>query len=90
MGKETCRRFIFLLPTIDFELGQSMKSTSEDDLGDWKSKFISAKEKFQVRYGDICQCDSFLNWFLPGKNGHKNSGRTGDCQSHGTLASGCR
>ena len=37
------------LPTIDFELGQSVKSVSVDDLEDWKSKFAGAKETFLVR-----------------------------------------
>ena len=31
------------LPSIDFKPGQSKKSVS-DDLGDWKSKFESAKQ----------------------------------------------
>ena len=48
-AKEHVVGFSFSLPTIDFELGQSMKSTSENDLGDWKSKFTSTKEEFLVR-----------------------------------------
>ena len=50
----------FSLPIIDFELRQSRKSTSEDDLGDWKSKFESAKQKFLV-WRHLPVCDSFLN-----------------------------
>ena len=37
------------LPTIHFELGQLMKLTSKDELGDWKLKFKSMKEKFLVQ-----------------------------------------
>jgi hypothetical protein len=75
-AKEHVVGFSFSLPTIDFELGQSMKSVS-DDLGDWKSKLTSAKEKFQVRR-HLPVCDSFLNWFLPGRNHHKSLGKSGD------------
>ena len=50
----------FTLPPIDFKLGQSKKSTSEDNLGDWKSKFESAKQKFLV-WRHLPVCDSFLN-----------------------------
>ena len=50
----------FSLPPIDLKLGQLKKSTSEDDLGDWKSKFKIAKEKFLVRR-HLPVCDSFLN-----------------------------
>ena len=78
----------FSLPTIDFELRQSVMSLSEDDLEDWKSKLTKAKDTFLVRR-HLSVCDSFLNWFLPGNNRHKNSGRTGACQSYGTFASGC-
>ena len=48
------------LPPIDFKLGQSKKSTSEDNLGDWKSKFESAKQKFLV-WRHLPVCDSCLN-----------------------------
>ena len=65
------------LPPIDFELWQSKKSISEDDLGDWKSKFESTKQKFLVRR-HLPLCDSFLNWFLPGNNRHKNTSKSGD------------
>ena len=38
----------FSLPTINFEHGQSKKSVSVDDLGDWKSKFAGTKDIFLV------------------------------------------
>ena len=50
----------FSFPPINFKLGQSKKSTSEDDLGNWKSKFNSAKEEFLV-WRHLPVCDSFLN-----------------------------
>jgi hypothetical protein len=79
----------FSLPTIGFELGQSKKSLLLiDDLGDWESKFARAKEKCQVRR-HLTVCDSLLNWFLPDKNRHKNSGTSGYGRSYGTFASGC-
>ena len=71
------------LPPIDLKLGQSKKSVS-DDLGDWKLKFTSAKEKFLVRR-HLPLCYSFLNCFIPGNNRHKDSGKSGDCQSYGTF-----
>ena len=46
------------LPPIDVKLGQLKKSISEDELGDWKLKFTSAKDKFLVR-GHLLVCDSF-------------------------------
>ena len=64
------------LPPIDLEVGQSKKSVS-DDLGDWKLKLTSAKEKFLVRR-HLPLCYSFLNWFLPGNNRHKDSSKSGD------------
>ena len=47
-AKEHVVSLSFSLPPIDFQLGQSKKSVS-DDLGDWKLKFTSAKENFLVR-----------------------------------------
>ena len=64
------------LPSIDFKPGQSKKSVS-DDLGDWKLKFTSAKEKFLVRR-HLPLCYSFLNWFLSGNNRHKDTSKSGD------------
>ena len=46
------------LPPIDVKLGQLKKSISEDDLGDWKSKFESAKQNFLV-HRHLLVCDSF-------------------------------
>ena len=45
-------------PPIDSKLEQSKKSISEDDLGDWKSEFESAKQKFLV-WRRLPLCDSF-------------------------------
>ena len=53
----------FSLLTIGFELGQSKKSVSGDNLGDWKFKFAREKDKFMVRR-HLLVWDSFLNWFL--------------------------
>ena len=77
-AKEHVVGLSFSLPPIDFKLGQSKKSTSEDDLGNWKLNFTRAKEKFLVGR-DLPVCDSALNWFLPGNNCHKDSGKSGDC-----------
>ena len=71
------------LSSIKFKLGQSKKSVS-DDLGDWNSKFTSAKEKFLVRR-HLPLCYSSLNCYIPGNNRHKDSGKSGDCQPYGTF-----